>query len=181
MAQSSPGAKRDGAAPPVKHFDPRKAKLFLLDFDALNNGPSCFRMDAAPKTPAVKTSRCMRKRFHEPKKACSAASARQPPALFRWSAFIRAVLGRGDRCRKNEGKVVVYSAHVGNPLLKAMGDAFTARYGIQVERLEARASELRERTRVEYSAGRNTADVTFTSSGQAVSSITRTRFSHAIR
>jgi iron(III) transport system substrate-binding protein len=69
---------------------------------------------------------------------------------------------------KKEGKVVVYSAHVGNPLLKAMGDAFTARYGIQVERLEARASELRERTRVEYSAGRNTADVTFTSSGQAV-------------
>lgn len=69
---------------------------------------------------------------------------------------------------RKEGKVVVYSAHVGNPLLKAMGDAFTARYGVAVERLEARASELRERTRVEYAAGRHVADVTFTSSGQAL-------------
>jgi iron(III) transport system substrate-binding protein len=69
---------------------------------------------------------------------------------------------------RKEGRLVIYSAHVGNPLLKAMGDAFTAKYGIPHERLEARASELRERTRVEYSAGRNVADVTFTSSGQAV-------------
>ena len=69
---------------------------------------------------------------------------------------------------KTEGRLVIYSAHVGNPLLKAMGDAFTAKYGIPHERLEARASELRERTRVEFSAGRNLADVTFTSAGQAV-------------
>ncbi len=69
---------------------------------------------------------------------------------------------------KKEGRLTLFSAHVGNPLLKAHNDAFTAKYNIPVERLEARASELRERTRVEYAAGRNVADVTFTSSGQAV-------------
>lgn len=69
---------------------------------------------------------------------------------------------------KKEGRLTLYSAHVGNPLLKSQNDAFAAKYNIPVERLEARASELRERTRVEYAAGRNVADVTFTSSGQAV-------------
>lgn len=68
---------------------------------------------------------------------------------------------------KKEGPLVVYSAHVGNPLLKAVGDAFSSKYGIALESLEARASELRERTRVEHAAGRSVADVMFTSSGQA--------------
>ncbi|MDB5570452.1 MAG: Iron(III) transport system substrate-binding protein [Hyphomicrobiales bacterium] len=68
---------------------------------------------------------------------------------------------------KQEGKVVFYSAHVGNPVLKAVLQAFTARTGLAVESLEARASELRERTRVEQAAGRFSADVTFTSDGQA--------------
>ncbi len=68
---------------------------------------------------------------------------------------------------KAEGKVVFYSAHVGNPVLKAVLQAFTARTGLPVESLEARASELRERTRVEQAAGRFSADVTFTSEGQA--------------
>jgi len=68
---------------------------------------------------------------------------------------------------KSEGKVVYYTAHVGNPLQKAVLQAFTKRYGIAVESLEARASELRERTRVEQAAGRFFADVSFTSDGQA--------------
>ncbi len=111
---------------------------------------------------AVKSDSCARRR------ALVVAFA-SLTASFSCATFVQAQSSdEVTAAAKKEGKVVVYSAHVGNPLLKAMGDAFTARFGIQVERLEARASELRERTRVEYSAGRNTADVTFTSSGQAV-------------
>ena len=95
---------------------------------------------------------------------------------FSAAAFIAAAVANANAqsweavtpAAKTEGRLVLYSAHVGNPLLKAMGDAFTAKYGIAIERLEARASELRERTRVEYAAGRNVADVTFTSSGQSI-------------
>jgi len=67
---------------------------------------------------------------------------------------------------KKEGRLVLYTAFVGQPSTRAIANAFTAKYGIAVEILEARASEIRERARVEQAAGRYAADVMFTSEGQ---------------
>ncbi|MFB9951711.1 ABC transporter substrate-binding protein [Rhizobium puerariae] len=67
---------------------------------------------------------------------------------------------------KKEGTLVLYTALVGQPSTKAIAAAFTKEYGINVEVLEARASEIRERVRVEQAAGRFAADVMFTSDGQ---------------
>ncbi|MFI4998749.1 MAG: ABC transporter substrate-binding protein [Reyranellales bacterium] len=60
---------------------------------------------------------------------------------------------------KKEGKVVVYTATVGSPYHKAMFKAFEEKYGIHVELLEARASEVRERVRIEQAAGRFAGDI----------------------
>jgi len=60
---------------------------------------------------------------------------------------------------KKEGKLVVYTASIGSPSLKAVVKPFEQKYGISVELLEARASEVRERVRVEQSAGRFLGDV----------------------
>ena len=60
---------------------------------------------------------------------------------------------------KQEGKVVLYSGHVGVPFHHEIAKLFQERYGIEVEILEARASELRERVRAEQAAGRFVADV----------------------
>ncbi|HTR83632.1 MAG TPA: extracellular solute-binding protein [Reyranella sp.] len=60
---------------------------------------------------------------------------------------------------KKEGKVVIYTASIGSPFHKKVFDAFTAKYGIKVELLEARASEVRERVRVEQAAGRFLGDI----------------------
>ncbi len=68
---------------------------------------------------------------------------------------------------KAEGKLIIYSAYVGAPSSRALIKAFEAKYGIPVEILEARGSEIRERIRTEQSAGRFAADVLFTSVGQA--------------
>ena len=65
-----------------------------------------------------------------------------------------------------EGKVIVYSAYVGAPSSRNVAKAFEARYGIPVELLEVRGSEVRERIRVEQAAGRNVADVLYSSVGQ---------------
>ncbi|WP_158693450.1 ABC transporter substrate-binding protein [Neorhizobium alkalisoli] len=67
---------------------------------------------------------------------------------------------------KKEGTLVLYTALVGQPSTKKIAEAFTEEYGISVEVLEARASEIRERVRVEQAAGRFAADVMFTSEGQ---------------
>lgn len=67
---------------------------------------------------------------------------------------------------KKEGSVVVYSNLVGDPTLKAIVAQFTKTYGIKVDVLEGRATEIRERTRTEQAAGRFLGDVTFTTSGQ---------------
>ena len=67
---------------------------------------------------------------------------------------------------KKEGEVVVYSNLVGDPTLKAVVAQFTKIYGIKVNVLEGRATEIRERTRTEQAAGRFLGDVTFTTSGQ---------------
>ena len=60
---------------------------------------------------------------------------------------------------KKEGKVVVYNGAVGTPTLPKVAAAFEAKYGIRMELLEARASELRERIRTEQAAGKVLGDV----------------------
>ena len=60
---------------------------------------------------------------------------------------------------KKEGKVVVYNGAVGNPVLPKIGAAFEAKYGVRMELLEARASELRERVRTEQASGKVLGDV----------------------
>src|SRR6185436_7863578 len=60
---------------------------------------------------------------------------------------------------KKEGKVVMYSGAVGNTVSPKIAAAFEAKYGIRMEVLEARASELRERIRTEQAAGKVLGDV----------------------
>ncbi len=69
---------------------------------------------------------------------------------------------------KAEGGLVLYTALVGAPSTKAIAKAFEVKYGISVQVLEARASELRERIRTEQSAGRYLGDVMFNSENQAI-------------
>jgi iron(III) transport system substrate-binding protein len=78
------------------------------------------------------------------------AAAQAPPA-GEWEKVIAAA--------KKEGKVVMYSGAVGAPTTPKIAAAFEARYGIRVEVLEARASELRERIRTEQASGRVLGDV----------------------
>lgn len=68
-----------------------------------------------------------------------------------WSKVIEAA--------KKEGHVVLYSAFVGLATHKQLKKDFEATYGITVDILEARASEVRERIRIEQAAGRFSADV----------------------
>ena len=60
---------------------------------------------------------------------------------------------------KKEGHVVLYSAFVGLATHQQLKKDFEATYGITVDILEARASEVRERIRIEQTAGRFAADV----------------------
>jgi iron(III) transport system substrate-binding protein len=60
---------------------------------------------------------------------------------------------------KKEGKVVVYDMALGAPYFIAVLKSFEAKYGIPVESLDLRASELAERIRTEQSAGRFIGDV----------------------
>jgi iron(III) transport system substrate-binding protein len=60
---------------------------------------------------------------------------------------------------KREGRVTLYSASVGTQEHVAIARAFEARYRVAVDILEARASEIRERNRVEAASGRRIADV----------------------
>jgi iron(III) transport system substrate-binding protein len=60
---------------------------------------------------------------------------------------------------KKEGKLVIYTASIGSVFHKAVIKSFEQKYGIPVELLEARASEVRERVRVEQAAGRFLGDV----------------------
>ena len=60
---------------------------------------------------------------------------------------------------KKEGKLLIYTASIGSPFHKKVIEAFEAKYGIKVELLEARASEVRERVRVEQAAGRFLGDL----------------------
>jgi iron(III) transport system substrate-binding protein len=78
-------------------------------------------------------------------------AAAQAPGEAEWKKVV-------DAARK-EGKVVMYSGAVGAPTTPKIAAAFEARYGIRVEVLEARASELRERIRTEQAAGKVLGDV----------------------
>jgi len=60
---------------------------------------------------------------------------------------------------KKEGKVVMYTGAVGSPVIPKIAAAFEAKYGIRMEVLEARASELRERMRTEQASGKVLGDV----------------------
>ena len=53
---------------------------------------------------------------------------------------------------KKEGKLVLYTSGVGSPFHKEVGRLFEQKYGIRFEALEARASELRDRTGDAYPA-----------------------------
>ncbi len=60
---------------------------------------------------------------------------------------------------KKEGKLVVYDMALGAPYFVAVLKSFETKYGIPVESLDLRASELAERIRTEQSAGRYLGDV----------------------
>jgi ABC-type Fe3+ transport system substrate-binding protein len=75
------------------------------------------------------------------------ASAQDAP----WDSVVAAA--------KKEGKVVVYSMALGAPYYLAVLKSFEEKYGIKVESLDLRASELAERVRTEQAAGRFLGDV----------------------
>jgi iron(III) transport system substrate-binding protein len=60
---------------------------------------------------------------------------------------------------KKEGRLLIYTASVGSPFHRTVITAFEKKYDIKVDLLEARASEVRERVRVEQSAGRFLGDL----------------------
>lgn len=62
---------------------------------------------------------------------------------------------------KKEGVVVVYISTV-SPVYQEIAAAFEKRYGIKVQYLEARASEIAERIRTEQAAGKPLADLIYT-------------------
>ena len=60
---------------------------------------------------------------------------------------------------KQEGKVVVYNAVLGAPYYYNVAKAFTAKYGIAVDTLDLRASELSARLQAEQASGKFLGDV----------------------
>ncbi|MBV8925775.1 MAG: extracellular solute-binding protein [Bradyrhizobium sp.] len=82
--------------------------------------------------------------------ACLAGLA-LPAHAQDWQAVVDAA--------KKEGKVVIYDMALGAPYFLAVLKSFETKYGISVESLDLRASELAERIRTEQSAGRHLGDV----------------------
>lgn len=60
---------------------------------------------------------------------------------------------------RKESRLVIYTASIGSPYHKAVFRAFEKKYGIHIDLLEARASEVRERVRIEQAAGRFVGDL----------------------
>ena len=60
---------------------------------------------------------------------------------------------------RKEGKVTLYTSTLGASFHVAVMKSFEQRYGISVELLDVRASELRERVRTEQTSGRFLGDV----------------------
>jgi iron(III) transport system substrate-binding protein len=61
---------------------------------------------------------------------------------------------------KSEGKLTVYVG-INSTLTREIAKAFQAKYGIRVEILDGRPSEIRERIRSEMTAGRNIGDLSY--------------------
>jgi iron(III) transport system substrate-binding protein len=84
-------------------------------------------------------------------------------------ALILGVLGPGSpsyaawdyvvAAGKREGAVALYTTALGAPFNKTIARAFQAKYGIAVNILDLRGSEVRERVRIEQVSGRVQADV----------------------
>ena len=81
------------------------------------------------------------------------------PALVRPASAQTDDWGKVVDAAKKEGKLVIYTASIGSPFHKTVIRAFESKYGISVELFEARASEVRERVRIEQSAGRFLGDL----------------------
>lgn len=60
---------------------------------------------------------------------------------------------------RKEGKVVWYTGQTANPSHKEFIRTFEAKYGVRVELLDGRTTEIRERVRSEHAAGRTSGDV----------------------
>ena len=60
---------------------------------------------------------------------------------------------------RKEGTVIVYNAGLGVPLFDAVAKTFEAKYGIKVQSITARGSEMTERIRTEHAAGRFLGDL----------------------
>lgn len=86
-------------------------------------------------------------------------------ALAAGAAFVRPAAAQDAEWQKvvdsakKEGKLVIYTASIGSTFHKTIFKSFEAKYGIKIELFEARASEVRERVRVEQSAGRFLGDL----------------------
>jgi iron(III) transport system substrate-binding protein len=81
------------------------------------------------------------------------------PAIVRSAAAQTADWNKVVEAAKKEGKLLIYTASVGSVFHKKVINAFESKYGIKVDLLEARASEVRERVRVEQAAGRFLGDL----------------------
>ncbi|HEY4774267.1 MAG TPA: extracellular solute-binding protein [Xanthobacteraceae bacterium] len=64
---------------------------------------------------------------------------------------------------KKEGKVVIYNG-TNYPIVRKLGNLFHSEYGIAVDVLDGRASEIRERIRSEQAAGRAIGDLIYSGS-----------------
>ncbi len=60
---------------------------------------------------------------------------------------------------RKEGVVVVYNAGLGVPLYETVAKTFESKYGIKVQSITARGSEMTERIRTEHAAGRFLGDL----------------------
>jgi len=86
-----------------------------------------------------------------------------PTFLVVWLAGTSAVSAQSEwdkviAAAKQEGSVVLYTA-LGGPFQEAPIKAFQQRYGIKVEEFRGRASEVRERARIEVATGRVAGDI----------------------
>src|SRR6202012_3644200 len=98
-----------------------------------------------------KSGRVMMKMLKAAVVACLVGVVLPAHAEDSWDAVVAAA--------RKEGKIVVYDMALGAPYFVAVLKSFEAKYGIPVESLDLRASELAERIRTERSAGRYLGDV----------------------
>jgi iron(III) transport system substrate-binding protein len=94
--------------------------------------------------------------------AAVTASAQQPAPdqTAEWERVVAAA--------KKEGTVTLYSGHVGVSYHSDVAKTFERKYGIKVQVLEARASELQERIRTEQTTNRVAGDVSHNGGSSSV-------------